>query len=140
MDLTSGENLTTLELLVLWEAGGCNSLGNAYGAVQLYSVFESEEELLDATESALLRLFDLGLARFVEASDDVGYTVDHLELQAMTREQLAEELAGERDPTDTSRDTRVFYDPTPEGEAFLAAAPPERIPRVSGMVRRPWLE
>src|SRR2546430_982731 len=70
----TGDDLTTIELLVLYEAGGDNDLGNAYGAVQLYAVFEQEEELLDVTQSALLRLFDLGLVRFVEAPADVGYT------------------------------------------------------------------
>jgi hypothetical protein len=36
------DELTTIELLVLWEAGGENTLGDAYGAVQLYAVFERE--------------------------------------------------------------------------------------------------
>jgi hypothetical protein len=125
---------------VLYEAGGDNTLGNAYGAVQLYEEFQELEELLDVTSAALLRLFDLGLVQFVEATPDVGYTSGRLELPAMTRDQLAATLERERDSADGGPDELVFYDPTPEGEAVLRVAPPDRIPRVSGEVRRPWLE
>jgi hypothetical protein len=135
----AGDDLTTIELLVLYEAGGDNDLGNAYGAVQLYAVFEQEEELLDVTQSALLRLFDLGLVRFVEAPPDVGYTAKRHELPAMSRQQLVVALERDRDPTYVT-DTLVFYDPTPAGKAALKSVPQERIPRVSGNVRRPWLE
>jgi hypothetical protein len=134
------DELTTIELLVLWEAGGDNTLGNAYGAVQLYTVFEREEELLDATQGALLRLLDLGLARFVEASDEVGYTAKRHELSSMTREQLVVALERDRNPAEGRRDTQIWYDPTPEGQAVLAAVPADRIPQVSGVVRRPWLK
>jgi hypothetical protein len=134
------DELTTIELLVLGEAGGDNTLGNAYGAVQLYAVFEREEELLDATQGALLRLFDLGLVRFVEASDEVGYTAKRHELPSVTREQLVAALARDRNPAVAPRDTQIWYDLTPEGEAVLAAVPADRIPQVSGVVRRPWLE
>ena len=137
---TPSDDLTTVELLVLWEAGGDNTLGNAYGAVQLYSVFEREEELLDATQSALLRLFDLGLVRFVEATNDVGYTAKRHELPAMSRDELVAVFEADRNHVDIGRGTDVWYDPTPEGEAVLEAVPREGIPRVSGSVRRPWLE
>ena len=135
-----GNDLTTIELLVLHEAGGCNDLGNAYGAVQLYSVFEELDELLDSVEGALVRLFDLGLIRLVETTAEIGYKVHHAELPVLSRERLVEELARERDPTDRTRDTMIFYDPTPEGEALLDSVPEDSIPRVSGRVRRPWME
>src|SRR3954452_10529277 len=106
-------DLTTIELVVLDEAGGCNDLGNAYGAVQLYAVFEREEELLDAVDGALLRLFDLALIRLVEATPEVGYSVDHAELPAMSRDELAAELMRERDPTHLGQQTLIFFDPTP---------------------------
>jgi hypothetical protein len=125
------DELTTIELLVLGEAGGDNTLGNAYGAVQLYAVFEREEELLDATQGALLRLFDLGLVRFVEASDEVGYTAKRHELPSVTREQLVAALARDRNPAVAPRDTQIWYDLTPEGEAVLAAVAADRIPQVS---------
>ena len=140
MSAASGDDLTTVELLVLWEAGGDNTLGNAYGAVQLHLVFEREEQLLDATQNALLKLFDLGLVRFVEASEDVGSTAARHELPPMTREELVAALDRDRDPSQLGRDTDIWFDPTPEGESLLDAVPPERIPRVSGLVRRPWLE
>jgi hypothetical protein len=57
----------------------------------------------------------------------------------MTREQLVAALE-DRNPAEARRDTQIWYDPTPEGEAVLAAVPAERIPQVSGVVRRPWLE
>jgi hypothetical protein len=136
----SGDGLTAVELLVLDEAGGDNTLANAYGGVQLYSVFESEEELLDATQSALLKLFDLGLVRFVEAPEDVGYSAARHELPPMTRDELVVALDRDRDPAQFRRDTDIWFDRTPEGESLLDAVPPERIPRVSGSVRRPWLE
>jgi hypothetical protein len=132
----SEDDLTTIELLVLYEAGGDNTLGNAYGAVQLYSVFQREDDLNDATESALLRLFDLGLVRFVRATDDVGYTAKRFELPALTRDQLVASFR----PENWVRGEDVWYDPTPEGEAVLEAVPEERIPAVSGIVRRPWLK
>jgi hypothetical protein len=135
---SSGDDLTTIELLVLYEAGGDNDTGNAYGAVQLYAVFEREEELLDATQSALLRLFDLGLVQFVEAVPDVGYTAKRDDLPALSRDQLLKEFA--RDRVSTISETKVFYDPTPTGRAVLSSIPAERIPRVSGRVLRPWLE
>jgi hypothetical protein len=133
-------DLTEIELLVLDEAGGCNDLGCAYGVVQLYAVVEQEVELLDAVENALLRLFDLGLIRLVEATEDEGYRGDHAVLPAMSRDALKAELARERDPSDTRRDKMIFYDPTPAGEALLASVPRESIPRVDGTVRRPWEE
>ena len=136
MSTPSGDDLTTIELLVLWEAGGDNTLGVAYGAVQLYAVFEHEEELLDATESALLRLFDLGLVRFVKATRAVGYTAKRHELPALTRDQLVEHFEADV----WGRDVDIWYDPTPEGEAVLATVPEDRIPQVSGIVPRPWLE
>jgi hypothetical protein len=131
----SADDLTTIELLVLYEAGGDNTVGNAFMAVQLYAVFEREQELFDAVESALLRLFDLGLVWFVQATPDVGYTAKRFELPAMTRDQLlaaleADDLGGED----------IWYDPTAEGEAVLEEAPEGRIPEVSGIVRYPWLE
>jgi hypothetical protein len=135
----SGDELTTIELLVLWEAGGDNTLQNAYGAVQLYAVFEREEELLEATEDALLKLFDLGLVRFVEASDDIGYTARRFDLPAMSRDELV--AVFEEDPDAAApTGTQIWFDPTAEGEALLETVPSERIPRVSGNVRRPWLE
>ncbi len=140
MSAPTGEDLTTVELIVLAEAGGDNDLSNAFGSVQLYSVFEREEELLEAVEGALLRLFDLGLIRLVEASYEVGYTAKRHELPAMTREQLVAELHQEPDPAQRTRETAVFYDPTPAGEALLSSVPKERIPLVSGIVQRPWLE
>ena len=72
--------LSPLELLVLDHAGGDNELGIAYGVVQLYADFQAKEELLDATEGALLRLFDLGLLRLVEAPWETGYSLDRNEL------------------------------------------------------------
>ena len=42
----------------------------------------------DATESALLRLYDLGLVRFVKSTHDVGYTAKQHELPALKRDQL----------------------------------------------------
>jgi hypothetical protein len=134
----SADELTTIELLVLWEAGGDNTVGNAYAAVQLYSVFECETELFDATQGALLRLFDLGLLRFVEATDDVGYTAKRHELPAISRDALVAAL--EADRNHAGRDTNIWYDPTPEGQALLQEVPQDRIPRVSGRVRRPWLK
>lgn len=136
MPTPSGDDLTPIELLVLSEAGGDNTLGIAYGGVQLYSVFEREEDLLDATESALLRLFDLGLVRFVRATHHVGYTAKRHELPALTRDQLVAHLKADV----WGRDVDIWYDPTPEGEAVLAAVPEDRIPQVSGIVPRPWLE
>jgi hypothetical protein len=136
----SAADLSTIELLVLNDAGGQNDLGNAYGGVQLYATFERREELLDAVESAILRLFDLGLIRLFEAPAEVGYRVDHNELPAMTRAQLVAELERERDPTDVDRDTMIFCDPTPAGELVLESVPDGQIPQVSGAVRRPWLE
>lgn len=130
-------NLTTIELIVLGNAGGDNTLGNAYGAVQLYAVFQREEELLDATQSALLRLFDLGLVRFVRAEPDVGYTAKRFELPDLTRDELLavfeEDRRGLWDGTD------IWYDPTTEGKATWQAAS-DKIPRVSGRVERPWLD
>ncbi len=140
MGSPSRDDLTTVELLVLYEAGGDNDLGNAYGAVQLYEEFQELEELLDVTNAALLRLFDLGLVRFVEAPPDVGYTSKRFELPAMTRDQVVATLERERESADTGSDALVFYDPTPAGEAQLRLVSPDRIPRVSGNVRRPWLE
>jgi hypothetical protein len=134
------DELTTIELLVLSEAGGDNTLGNAYGAAQLYAVFEREEELLDATQAALLRLFDLGLVRFVEASDEVGYTAKRHELPAMSRDQLVAVFDATRNHSGEVTVTQIWYDPTLEGEAVLEGVPEDRIPRVSGRVRRPWLE
>jgi len=133
------DELTTIELLVLWEAGGENTLGDAYGAVQLYAVFEREEELLDATQGARLRLFDLGLVRFVEASDEVGYTAKRHQLPAMRRDQLVAVFEGTRNHSSEAT-SKIWYDATPEGEAVLKGVPEDRIPRVSGRVRRPWLE
>jgi hypothetical protein len=130
------DDLTTIELLVLYEAGGDNTLGTAFGAVQLYAVFEREQELFDAGKSALLRLFDLGLVRFVKTTDDVGYTAKRHELPAMTRDQVLAALGADY----LGRDVDIWYDPTPEGEALLATVPEDRIPQVSGIVRRPWLE
>lgn len=95
MSTPSGVDLTTIELLVLYEAGGDNDTGIAYGVVQLHAVFEREEELLDATRSALLRLFDLGLARFVAAVPDVGYTPKRHDLPALSRDQLLKGGPGE---------------------------------------------
>jgi hypothetical protein len=139
MPTASGDELTTIELLVLWEAGGDNTLHNAYGAVQLYAVFEREEELLEATEDALLKLFDLGLVRFVEAPEDIGYTAKRFALPAMSRDELV--AVFEEDPEAAGpTGTQIWYDPTAAGEALLETVPPERIPRVSGRVRRPWLE
>ena len=140
MTTPSGDDLTAIELLVLWEAGGGNTLGNAYGAVQLYSVFQREEELLDATQSALLRLFDLGLVRFVEAPEDVGYTAKRHELAAMSRDQLVAVFEETRGHNYRVTGTDIWYDPTPVGRALLEAVPRDRIPDVSGLVRRPWLE
>ena len=134
--MARADDLTTIELLVLWEAGGDNTLHNAYGAVQLYSVFEREDELKDATESALLRLLDLGLVRFVEATEDVGYTARRFELATLSRDELVAAFEGE--PTEATG-TQIWFDPTPEGEALLETIPPGRIPRVSGRVPRPWL-
>lgn len=132
----SGDDLTPIELLVLSEVGGDNTLGIAYGAVQLYAVFEYEEELLDATESALLRLFDLRLVRFVRATQEAGYTAKRHEFPALTRDQLVAHFKADV----WGRDVDIWYDPTLEGEAVLAAVPEDRIPQVSGIVRRPWLE
>jgi hypothetical protein len=132
----NGDDLTTIELLVLSEAGGDNTLGDAYGAVQLYSVFEREEELLDATQSALLRLLDLDLVRFVRATHEVGYTAKRHELPALTRDQLVAHFKADV----WGRDVDIWYDPTPEGEAVLVGVPEECIPEISGIVRRPWLE
>jgi hypothetical protein len=81
-------DLTTIELIVLHYADGDNTLGIAYGAVQLHAFFQLEEELLDATQNAFLRLFDLGLLRFVRAAPDVGYTATRFELPEMTRDEL----------------------------------------------------
>lgn len=141
MLMPTGDDLTTVELLVLYEAGGDNTLSIAYGAVQLYAVFEREEELNDTTESALLRLFDRGLVRFVQTTRDVGYTAQRFELPAMTRDQLVAIFeAGEWASGDWKHGIDVWYDPTPAGEAVLAAVPQDRIPLVSGRVPRPWLE
>jgi hypothetical protein len=134
------DELTTIELLVLSEAGGENDLSNAYGAIQLYSHFERREELIEATEGAVLRLFDLGLIRAVEARPEVGYRTEHSELPALVREELVAVFGRHRNPLDVERDTLIFFDPTPDGEALLDAIAPEQIPRVSGTVRRPWLE
>jgi hypothetical protein len=139
--MPTGDDLTTIELLILYEAGGDNTLGKAYGAVQLYAVFEREQELNDATESALLRLFDLGLVRFVETSRDIGYTAKRHERPAMPRDQLVASFeAGEWGSGDWVRGVDIWFDPTAEGEAVLEAVPQDRIPRVSGRVQRPWLE
>jgi hypothetical protein len=108
----TGDDLTPIELLVLYEAGGDNDLGNAYGAVQLYAVFDQEEDLLDATQSALLRLFDLGLVRFVEAPEEVGYTAQRHDLPAMSRDKLVARLESNRRLE--AQHTVVFYDPTPQ--------------------------
>jgi hypothetical protein len=131
-------DLTTIELIVLDEAGGDNTLGNAYGAVQLYAVFQREEELVTATQNALLRLFDLGLVCFVRAEVDVGYTAKRFDLPRMSRDELLAEFDRDRnhEPGDG---TDVWYDPTPQGEAEWRAAS-TNIPRVSGTVRRPWLD
>jgi hypothetical protein len=134
----SGDDLTTIELLVLYEAGGDNDTGIAYGVVQLHAVFEREEELLDATQSALLRLFDLGLVRFVAAVPDVGYTAKRHDLPALSRDQLLKEFASDR--VSFISETKVFYDLTPAGRAVLDSVPGERIPQISGRVLRPWLE
>jgi hypothetical protein len=37
-------------------------------------------------------------------------------------------------------DTDIWIDLTPEGEAMLDAVPSDRIPRDSGVVKRPWLD
>ena len=140
MTTAEPDELTTIELLVLWEGGGDNTVGSAYGGVQLYAVFEREEELLDATQGALLRLFDLGLVRFVEASDEVGYTAKRHELPAMSRDQLVAVFEATRNNSGEVTGTQIWYDPTPEGEAVLERVHEDRIPRVSGRVRRPWLE
>lgn len=139
MATPTGDDLTPVELLVLSHAGGDNDTGIAYGLVQLHAVFEREDELVDVTQRALLRLLDLGLVRFVEAPREVGYTAKRHELPAMSRDQFVAELERERDST-YAPDTKVFYDLTPAGEAALEAVPQERIPQVSGNVRRPWLE
>jgi hypothetical protein len=138
MSRRDADDLRTIELLVLQEAGGDNTLGDAYGAVQLHSVFESRERLLEVTQSALLKLFDWGFVRFVEAPVDAGYTAKRFELPALTREELL--VAFEEDCDDSARqtDTDVWLDPTPEGQAMLHAVPSDRIPRVSGVVKRPW--
>ena len=135
----AGDELTTLELLVLVESGDYNDLGDAYGAIQLYAVFEEAKDLDDATESALLRLFDLGFIQCMEVPWDVAYEVDYTRLPPMSRDQLVARLAWERDGPDVTPVTRVFYDATPAGEAVLRSVPRERIPQVSGNVRRPWL-
>ena len=134
--MARADDLTTIELLVLWEAGGDNTLANAYGAVQLYRVFEREDELKHVTESALLRLLDLGLVQFVEATPDVGYTARRFELPTLSRDDLV--AVFEEEPPEVTG-TQIWFDPTPEGEAFLQTIPRDRIPRVSGRVPRPWL-
>jgi len=137
----AADDLTTIELLVLYEAGGDNTLSIAYGTVQLYSVFEREQELNETTESALLRLFDLGLVRFVQTSRDIGYTANRHELPAMTRDQLVGIFeSADWSSGDWEHGVDVWFDPTPAGEAALEAVPQDRIPRVSGRVQRPWLE
>jgi hypothetical protein len=137
VSVPSGDDLTPIDLLVLNEAGGDNTIGNAYGAVQLYRVFAREEDLNDATESALLRLFDRGLVRFVKSTHDVGYGAKRHELPALTREQLVAYLKADF----WGRDVDIWYDPTPEGEALLEGVPKDRIPQVpQGNVPRPWLE
>jgi hypothetical protein len=131
-------DLTPVELLVLDHAGGDNDTGVAYGVVQLYAVFESENEMLEATHAALLRLFDLGLVRFVEATREVGYTADRRDLPEIGRDGLVAKFERDRDLQAT--DSFVFYDLTPSGEALLDSVPRDRIPEVSGTVRRPWRE
>jgi hypothetical protein len=128
--------LTLLELLVLSEAGGDNTLDNAYGVVQLYRVFEQERDLLTETESALLRLLDLDLVRFVKATYDIGYTAQRQELPPMTRDELLSAFKAE----DWETDIAIWFDPTPEGERVLAAVPEGLIPRLSGRIPRPWLD
>ena len=132
MTADGGPELTPIELLVLDHAG--EDLSISYGAVQLYANLKAEEELVNATESALLRLFDLGLVRFVLAPWETGWSVEREGLMPMTRAELLAELQDERP------DTLVFYDLTPAGEALMASVAQEQIPRVSGNVRRPWLE
>jgi hypothetical protein len=134
----TADDLTPIELLVLDHAGGENDLGTAYGVVQLYAVFDREEDLVSATHKALLRLFDLGLVRFVEARPDVGYTAQRHELPAMSRVELVETLEGK--PPPGAEYTLVFYDPTPKGRAVLKSVPLDGVPSVSGIVRRPWLD
>jgi hypothetical protein len=90
--MTTAEDLTDLELLVLWEAGGDNTIGVAYSAVERHAGLATQRESIVATEAALLRLLDLGLLRFVEAFDDIGYTAKRFELPVMTRQELAEVL------------------------------------------------
>ncbi len=113
---------------------------NAYGAVQLYSVFQREEELLDSVESALLRLFDLGLIRLVAATPEVGYRVDHNELPAIGRAELVANWSATGTRRTLTATRGFFYDPTPAGEGVLESVPVGQIPRVSGTVRRPWIE
>jgi hypothetical protein len=88
MGTRHAEDLTKIELFVLWEAGRDNTLGEAYGAVQLHAVFETRDGLLEATQSALLQLFDRGFVRSLRAPVDVGCTAKRLELPALTREEL----------------------------------------------------
>jgi hypothetical protein len=135
----TAEGLTTIELLVLWRAGADNNLGIAYGEVQHYAAFERKEELTDATQSALLRLFDLGLVRFVEAPEKVGYTSKRFDLPAMTREELLAAFEDDRNEVAPPTGTDIWYDPTPQGEALLEATPREWIPDLSGRpMWRPW--
>jgi hypothetical protein len=131
VSLPRADELTTIELLVLYEAGGDNTLGNAYGVVQLYSVFEHEEDLNDATESALLRLFDLGLVRFVKTNHDVGYTGKRQELPALSREQLIACFHADI----WGRDVAVWYDPTPAGHRGVGDS--AEGPNPTGVRERP---
>jgi hypothetical protein len=131
-------DLTSVELLVLHHAGGGNDTGVAYGVVQMYTLFDSEDEMLEGTHAALLRLFDLGLIRFVEATREVGYTADRRDLPEIGRDELVAKFQWHRDLQAT--DTFLFYDLTPSGEALLDSVPRDRIPEVSGPVRRPWRE
>ncbi len=96
--------------------------------------------MLEAAQCALLRLFDLGLVRFVEAPEDVGYTAKRDELPGIGRDELLAVFEEDRNHSGAVTDTQIWFDATPEGEAVLDAVPIDRIPRVSGLVRRPWLD
>jgi hypothetical protein len=58
-------------------------------------------------------------------------------LPTLSRDELVAVFDGET--SETNR-TQIWFDPTPEGEAFIEAIPSDRMPRISGTVQRPWLE
>ena len=137
--------LSEVELLVLWAAGGENTLATAYGFVQLLREFDEREALLELTQSVLLRLYDLGYVRFVRVAPDVGYRGGRDGMPAMSRAELVVQFdrglveAELPNVVPLVERDEVFIDPTEAGRKVLASVPRDSIPRVSGHVRRPWL-